>query len=265
LTRSTHRVPLGTRYLSWGSFPFSVFGGWSLRDLCQPVPPGQLRSVLRLSQPLDGLLLHPPSTPFGAVTLVGFSLQGFPLSNRPKGSSPSGFPSWHSSRGVRTLLLERREPWAQDRPPRKKSVLAFCCLQGVAPFESPCRAAKPLSRAAGRSPPGLSPPEGLPVAKLEDFHPRRSCASRPPAPSPCLATQGRSRRKLHSSVSDFADSATLSREQLPFRGFPPSVPHPCEVSRFWLIALRLSPWVSDRVTATFKPASNRLAPYLAAG
>jgi len=114
-THSTRRSSLDVRHLSWGSFPYSAFGKRSLRHLCRPVPPSRLRSVLRLLQPLDGFLLRPPATPFGAVTLVGFSLQGFPLSNRPKSSSLLGFPSWSSSLGLRTLLLERREPRAQRR------------------------------------------------------------------------------------------------------------------------------------------------------
>ena len=37
-------------------------------------------------------------------------------------------------------------------------------------------------------------------------------------------------------------TAPLSLENgQPFRGFPPSAPHPCRVTRLWLIALRLSP------------------------
>jgi hypothetical protein len=115
VTRSTCCTPLDVQHLSWGSFPFSAYGGRSLRRFCQPVPPGQLRSVLRVSHPLDGLLLHPPSAPFGAVTLVGFSLQGFPLPNRPTSSSLAGFPSWRSSSGLASLLLERREPGAQGQ------------------------------------------------------------------------------------------------------------------------------------------------------
>jgi len=90
VTRSTHRAPLDARHLSWGSFPFSACGGWSLRDFCQTVPSARLRSIHRVSHPLDGLLLHPPSTPFGVVTLVGFSLQGLPLPNRPMSSSLTG-------------------------------------------------------------------------------------------------------------------------------------------------------------------------------
>lgn len=73
--------------------------------LCRPVPPSRLRSVLRLLLPLDGLLLHPPSAPFDAVTLVGFSLQGFPLPNRPPSSSLESYPLGVLPSALRTLLL----------------------------------------------------------------------------------------------------------------------------------------------------------------
>jgi hypothetical protein len=87
---AVHLSMYGTSH--WGSFPYSAYGGRSLRGLRQLVPPSQLRSVRRFSQPLDGLLLHPPATPFDVVTLVGFSLQGFPLPNRSLGSSPKASP-----------------------------------------------------------------------------------------------------------------------------------------------------------------------------
>jgi hypothetical protein len=45
------------------------------------------------------------ATSFDAAALVGFSLQGFPLSNRPMSSSLVGLPSWCCSRGLRSLLL----------------------------------------------------------------------------------------------------------------------------------------------------------------
>lgn len=81
-------------------------------------PPSQLRSVLRLLQPFDGLLLHLPSTPFDVVTLLGFSLQGFPLPNRPRSSSLPGYPHDVSPAGLRTLFLVKREPWARSSVPR---------------------------------------------------------------------------------------------------------------------------------------------------
>jgi hypothetical protein len=171
VTRSTRRAPLDARHLSWGSFPYSASGGWSLRDFCQTVPSAQLRSVRRVSRPLDGLLLHPPSTPFGVVTLVGFSLQGFPLPNRPVSSSLMG-------------PLVTFFPQTAHSPPRKErtkgaksaflgwsAVLRLYRLQGVAPFESPFRAGTRLSFPAGRSPPGFHPPEGFPTIRAEGFSP----------------------------------------------------------------------------------------------
>jgi len=157
-TRSIRRTPLGARHLSWGSVPYSAYGGWSLRDFCQTVPSAQLRSVPRVLHPLDGFLLHPPSTPFGVVTLVGFSLQGLPLSNRTVSSSLTvpllallpriahSPPSKERTKGTRTAFLG----WS--------AVPRLYRLQGLAPFASPFRAGPRLSIPAGRSPPGLSPP-----------------------------------------------------------------------------------------------------------
>jgi len=171
VTRSTRRAPLGVRHLSWGFVPYSASGGRSLRGFCQTVPSVRLRSVHRVSHPLDGLLLHPPSTPFGVVTLLGFSLQGVPLSNRPMSSSLTGplmtfFPrTAHSpprkerTKGTRTAFLG----WS--------AVPRLYRLQGVAPFESPFRAGTRLSFPAGRSPPGLCPPEGFPAIRAEGFSP----------------------------------------------------------------------------------------------
>ena len=158
LTRSTCRKSLNLRRLSQGPFPFNAFGGRSLRDFRQPVPSGRLRSVLRLLQPLDGLLLHPPSAPFDAVTLVGFSLQGFPLPNRLSGSSPESYPLGVSPSALRTLLLGKERTGGANADYLVVACLRLYRLQGLAPFESPCRAETPLSTSAGRSPPGLHPP-----------------------------------------------------------------------------------------------------------
>jgi len=153
------------------SSPTAHTGGWSLRDFCQAVPSARLRSALRVSHPLGGLLLHPPPTPFGVVTLVGFSLQGLPLPNRPVSSSLTGPlmaliprtahspPRKERTKGARTAFLG----WS--------AVPRLYRLQGVAPFESPFRAGTRLSFPAGRSPPGLCPPEGFPTVRAEGFSP----------------------------------------------------------------------------------------------
>lgn len=158
ITRSTRRAPLDVRHFSQGPFPFSVFGGRSLRDFCQPVPSGRLRSVLRLLQPLDGLLLHPPAAPFDAVTLVGFSLQGLPLPNRLPSSSLESYPLGVSPSALRTLLLGKERTRGANTDYLEVVRLRLCRLQGLAPFESPCRAETQLSTSAGRSPLGLHPP-----------------------------------------------------------------------------------------------------------
>lgn len=154
---------------------------------------------------------------------------------------------------------------ARTTVPRMVDVLAFCRLQGLAPSESPCRVRQGLCCLAGRSPPGLTPPEGLPVPKLGEFHPLRSRAWPHLASTVPLAVPRRSPTRLHPSVSGFDDSATLSRERLPLRGFPPSDPHPRREAQLWLIALRLSPRTPGGVTAPRDPLRTVVFPYLAAG
>jgi hypothetical protein len=171
VTRSTYRAPLDARHLSWGFFPFSASGGRSLRDFCQTVPSARLRSVHRVSHPLDGLLLHPPSTPFGVVTLVGFSLQGFPLPNRPMSSSLTGPLMTFLPRTAHSPPRKERTKGARSAFLGWSAAPRLYRLQGVAPFESPFRAGTRLSFPAGRSPPGLSPPEGLPTTRAEGFSP----------------------------------------------------------------------------------------------
>lgn len=91
LTRSTYRAPLDARHLSGVRSPSAHTGG-GVYVTSADGPIRQLRSVLRFFQPLDGLLLHPPSASLDAVTLVGFSLQGFPLPNRSSHSSCEASP-----------------------------------------------------------------------------------------------------------------------------------------------------------------------------
>jgi len=79
-------------------------GGVYVASACGPIR--RLRSVPRVSHPLDGFLLFPPRSHLSAqAALMGFSLQGFPLSSRPASSSLSGVPSWRCSLGLRSLLL----------------------------------------------------------------------------------------------------------------------------------------------------------------
>jgi hypothetical protein len=119
----------------------SAHSGGGVYVFCQPGPPGQLRSVLRLSQPFDGLLLHLPSTPFDVVTLVGFSLQGFPLPNRSRSSSLPDYPLGVPPAGLRTLFLVKREPWARRSVPRMVHMLRLLSPTGSCSVREsvPCR------------------------------------------------------------------------------------------------------------------------------
>ena len=131
-------------------------------------------------------------------------------------------------------------------------------LQGLTPFESPCRAGTRLSFPAGRSPPGLPPPQGFPASAVEGFSP-------PPlvcfiaacfAPS-ALRPRTRSLQRLHFSVSDCSGSAVLSPERLPSRGFPPTAPDRCEVATVLAYRLAALPRAPGCVTAPCMPSSNR--------
>lgn len=105
-------------------------------------------------------------------------------------------------------------------------------LQGLALLESPCRAGTRLSFPAGRSPPGLAPPQGLPASSVEGFS---------PPPLACLVTV--CPPTIHLAASDGpldCDCTTASltapaapfsrRDRLPSRGFPPTNPDQCEVA-----------------------------------
>lgn len=118
LTHSTRRAALTARHLSWGLVPLQRNRGAESTSLLSagPIRPTTFRP--QGSSPLDGLLLHPPCPRLPArASLVGFSLQGFPLSDRPGSSSLPGFPSWRSSLGLASLRLEQREPGAHMRCP----------------------------------------------------------------------------------------------------------------------------------------------------
>jgi hypothetical protein len=250
VTRSTRRAPLDARHLSWGSFPYSASGGWSLRDLCQTVPSVRLRSVRRVSRPLDGLLLHPPSTPFGVVTLVGFSLQGLPLPNRPMSSSLTGPLMTFFPRTAHSPPRKERTKGAKSAFLGWSAVLRLYRLQGLTPFESPFRAGTRLSISPPADPLlGFILPRAFPLSRPRDFHPRRSRASLLNAQASSLAGSNLSVPQLHPSVSCPVSSAVLSRDRLPFRGFPPSDPHPYEVAQFWLITLRFWPQAPGGVAA----------------
>lgn len=67
--------------LSWGFFPYSAYSRGRLRTcLGGSPPPSTLRS--QGSSPLSGFLRPQPPGHFQTGTLLGFSLQGFPLSRR---------------------------------------------------------------------------------------------------------------------------------------------------------------------------------------
>jgi len=148
------------------------------------------------------------------------------------------------------------------------TVHAFCRLQGLAPSESPLRASNPFKFARRPIPSWASVlPKVSPPVWPEDFHPLRSRASSaarfddfPLAGSTAAPSTGRT------SASLATPAAPVSRETwLPFRGFPPSDSHPCEVTRSWLTGLRRSPRVPGGVTTPCGLSSNRRGPCLAAG
>jgi len=98
------------------------------------------------SRPLDGLLLHPPCPRLSArASLLGFSLQGFPLSNRPASSSltgplmaflPRSGPS--PSRTERTGGASR----SPKSPLRLLSPTGCCSVRESVPFELPVKVAR---------------------------------------------------------------------------------------------------------------------------
>jgi hypothetical protein len=100
--------PLGREPLSWGSGPFDVRGLESprprsvaalwlpqglTRGFCRCVPGIDYGAARRLSQPLSGVFLSPPSRHFQAGDVRGVLPSGVSSSlAAPVGSSPPGFP-----------------------------------------------------------------------------------------------------------------------------------------------------------------------------
>ena len=200
---------------------------------------GRLRSVLRVRALSTVYSSTHLATRFRAATLLGLSLQGFIPPGQAHQLPPAGFPSWRSSLSLRAhdLGIVRTGGATPDDLGGSPSV-AFCRLQGVTPSESPYRSGPPFKWSRRPIPSWVSASLGSSRRpRQRDFHPRRSRASPPPAPPSDLAAPKRSRLRLHPSVSCPDDSAVLSRGRLPLRGFPPTYPAPCEVTRSWPISL----------------------------
>jgi hypothetical protein len=126
-------------------------------------------------------------------------------------------------------------------------------LQGLAPFESPCRAGTRLSFPAGRSPPGLPPPQGFPTGAVEGVSPPPLvCFIATCCALLALRLRTRSLQRLHSSVSDCSGSAVLSPERLPSRGFPPTAPGQYEVATILAYRLAALPRAPGCVTAPLR-------------
>ena len=112
------------------------------------------------SRPLDGLLLHPPCPCLSTrASLLGFSLQGLPLSNRPGSSSLLRIPlvAFFPWSGLSPSRTERTGgAYAVTRPGHRATpFIAYRVL-----LRSRVRSVRAyrLGWLAGRSPPGLAPP-----------------------------------------------------------------------------------------------------------
>jgi len=98
------------------------------------------------SRPLDGLLLHPPCPRLSArASLLGFSLQGFPLSNRPLSSSLTGPLLAFLPRSGRSPSRTERTggAWRSPRSPlRLLSPTGCCSVRESVPYELPVKVAR---------------------------------------------------------------------------------------------------------------------------
>lgn len=214
----------------------------------QSGPPDQLRSVLRLLQPFDGLLLHLPSAPFDAVTLLGFSLQGFPLSNRPRSSSLPGYPLDVLPSGLRTLLLVRREPWARSSVPRMDHQLRLLSPTGFSSVRESVLCGTTVKFFRQSIPSWASSSLGFFRHEAEGFSPPPSscfsayCFDRPPCGFRPIQTTAASRRPDFAPVPVSLETGPPSKvSRLPDTEL-------CGVTRFGLITLRFSPRAPVHVT-----------------
>jgi hypothetical protein len=157
------------------------------------------------------------------VTLVRFSLQGFPLSNRTVSSSLTvpllallpriahSPPSQERTKGTRTAFLG----WS--------AVPRLYRLQGLAPFESPLRASNPFKFARRPIPSWAFPSLRFPhQCGRRIFTP--SARVLPPMSAsnsfPLAGSTIRSEHQPHLSVSGHPGSAPLSREMATLPRFP---------------------------------------------
>jgi hypothetical protein len=147
LQRLTAHAPSGkTRQLSWGLLLFSATEPEGFTH-CGGLPRPPLRSVFRVSRPLDGFHPPEPTRPsFVPGALLRFSLRGLTPPDEPHSSRSRCFPVV----GGTSLRTEAR--WE-------------CCPLGPEAFlPSEIRACEPRKSCqdAGRCLPGISPSEAFP-------------------------------------------------------------------------------------------------------
>lgn len=132
--------------------PLVRFSPLQHRQMRQLLPRGstlEYRPRLRFLTVLAGILpAHPFQAYFIPEALLGFSLQGFPLEQRPESSSPPGSP----------LVVPTVATASLVGVPRNSVTKAWVDFRGLLSVRVRSRYRGPLRLRHGRSPPGFSPP-----------------------------------------------------------------------------------------------------------
>lgn len=201
-------------------FPFSTYSRPSPRTYLEDSQAFEYDPLSGFG-PLSGLLLGQPPGHFQTGALLGFSLQGFPLSRRcsnssllhcPRDVSPSaGHPS-PRKKGLRARFARhsRYRDCVFDRP------------QGLTPLESPFATGRLFTSLVGRSPHGFS--------LFRVFHPRRGLTSQAPLLSFCdcrcarepmlrriVALQSLTRPRTYLLSLEMSSPSEVSAAAWPFR------------------------------------------------